>query len=411
MKRQFILFTIFFFALILIMRGCTGNEDMELTLSGNSLGIATMNEEFGQDSLVKVKLRNNTEADITINNDCPSEPLNVFKYINGQWESIAATPKIACTNTDPIVIHPGKDLIVEYQSWNHALFGDIGRYKISATTNINGEEKQFMSNEFKVTSKSWIGYLWGTFLYQPIFNALIYFISVIPGYNLGLAIILLTVILRLILFVPAQRGLESQRKMQEIQPRIKKLQEKYKNNQEKLAQETFALYKEYKVNPFGSCLPMLFQLPVLIALFYVIKTGLNPDHIHLLYQPLQGFDLTLVNTNFFGLLNLIERNVFVLPLIVAGLQFIQMKLAMTQKQAKKKKDGTHAKGQEMEAATQMMVYVMPVMLALFTASVPSGVGLYWGTSTIFGIGQQLYVNKNVKKKKSNSTVKVIEKKI
>lgn len=405
---------------MLIMRGCTGNEDMDLTLSENSLGIATMNEEFGQDSLVSVKLRNNTESELAIPNDCPSEPLNIFKYINGEWEAVAATPKITCISTDPIKIQPGEDMIVEYQSWNHALFGEMGRYKISVTTEIDGEEKEFTSNEFKITSKSWIGYLWGTFLYQPIFNALIYLISVIPGYNLGLAIILLTIILRLILFIPAQRGLESQRKMQEIQPRIKKLQEKYKNQQEKLAQETFALYKEYKVNPFGSCLPMLFQLPVLIALFYVIKTGLNPDHIHLLYQPLQGFDLTLVNTNFFGLLNLIERNVFVLPLIVAGLQFIQMKLAMAKKQSKqapkKKKDGTLAKGQEMETATQMMTYVMPVMLALFTASVPSGVGLYWGTSTMFGIGQQLYVNKNVKKNKENkknksgATVKVLEKK-
>ncbi|MBU1446207.1 YidC/Oxa1 family membrane protein insertase [Patescibacteria group bacterium] len=414
MKRQFILFAGFFLVLMLIMRGCTGTSDLDLILAENDLGIATMNTEFGQDSLVSVKLRNNTDSELLIPNDCPSEPLNVFKYTNGEWSAITATPKITCTNTNPVTIQPKEDLLVEYQSWNHVLFGEMGRYKISVITQINGEDKEFTSNEFTITSKSWIGYLWGTFLYQPIFNALIYLISIIPAYNLGLAIILLTIILRLILFIPAQHGLESQRKMQEIQPRIKKLQEKYKNNQEKLAQETFALYKEYKVNPFGSCLPMLFQLPVLIALFYVIKTGLNPDNIHLLYQPLQGFDLTLVNANFFGLLNLLERDVFVLPIIVAGLQFIQMKLAMTKKQAKqepkKKKMVEAGKGQEMETATQMMVYVMPVMLALFTASVPSGVGLYWGASTLFGIGQQLYVNKKITKPKKNNseaTVKVI----
>jgi YidC/Oxa1 family membrane protein insertase len=243
---------------------------------------------------------------------------------------------------------------------------------------------------------------------------------VVPGYNLGIAIILLTILLRLILFLPSQKGLESQRKLQDLQPRIKKLQEKYKNDQQKLASETFALYKEYKVNPFGSCLPLVIQLPILIGLFYVIQTGLNPDNIHLLYAPLQGFDLSLIDSNFFGLLDLQQREIFVLPLIVAALQFGQMKLALAKKtkqpepkkEKKLDKKGKPQAGAEMQKASEMMVYVLPVMIALFTASVPSGVGLYWGTSTIFGILQQVYVNKKVtkKSKKKEPSVKVIEKK-
>lgn len=420
MKRQFLLFGIFFIAIMLIFRGCSGNSTLDTTLTNNGLGIAVLNSEYKMDDLVTIQLQNNTKDPIQIQNDCPGEPLDVFRYENGEWNQLKISPKINCATTEPYIIQPGEDLKLNYNSYNHALFGNIGRYKISVTTKVNGKMQTVESNEFTVTKKGAWGYLWGTFFYQPIYNSLIYIISVIPGYNLWLAIIFLTVLLRLILFIPAQRGLESQRKLQELQPRIKKIQEKYKNDQQKSAQETFALYKEYKVNPFGSCLPLLIQLPILIALFYVIKTGLNPDNVYLLYAPLQNFDLSLINTNFFGILDLQQKEVFVLPLIVAALQFIQMKLSLgrTKKPEEKKKSnklekkGGKPAGQEMQMASKMMVYVLPIMLALFTASVPSGVGIYWGTSTIFGIAQQLYVNKKVgkKRRKKEPEVRVIEKK-
>jgi YidC/Oxa1 family membrane protein insertase len=419
MKRQIITFILIFLVLMILFRGCSGNQELEANLAGNDVGIATLNEEYRQDGLVSVKLRNNTNSAITIPSECPEEPLNVFRYRNGEWKQLHVEPQIECPDIEEITIPSGEELTIEYGSWNHALFHEIGRYKISVEAEVDGEVKEFESNEFTVTKKAWWSYLWTTFFYQPIFNSLIYIISVMPGYNLGLAIIVLTFIIKLILFFPSQRGLESQRKLQELQPRIKKLQEKYKDNQQKLAQETFALYKEYKVNPFGSCLPLIIQLPILIALFFVIKSGLNPDNVHLLYEPLKGFDFSAINTNFYGLLNLTERNVFALPLAVAGLQFLQMKLATSRKNKKKEEEQKKAgkkemeqksKGPEMQMATEMMTYIMPVMLALFTASVPSGVGLYWGTSTVFGIGQQLYVNKKVSKKKNKSTkVKVIEK--
>jgi YidC/Oxa1 family membrane protein insertase len=420
MKRQLLLFGIFFVALLLIFRGCSGNSDLEAMMTGDHLGVATLNNEYGMDDLVQVKLQNNTQDAIEIENDCPREPFDVLHYQNGDWTQLEVSPKITCISNDPFVVEPGEQLDIQYNSWNHALFNEIGRYKIRVNAVIEGEMQTFESNEFTVGGKSVWGYLWGTFLYQPIYNALIFVVSHVPGFNLGIAIILLTILIRLILFLPSQKGLESQRKLQDLQPRIKKLQEKYKDNQQKLASETFALYKEYKVNPFGSCLPLVFQLPILIGLFYVIQTGLNPDNIHLLYAPLQGFDLSLIDSNFFGLLNLQQREVFVLPLIVAALQFFQMKLALAKKgkpaESKKEKQITKKDskpgGVEMQKASEMMVYILPAMIALFTASVPSGVGLYWGTSTIFGILQQLYVNKRVsgKSKKNEPSVKVIEKK-
>ncbi len=418
MKRQFILFGIFFIALLLIFRGCSGNTDLDVNLANNDLGIAVLSNEYKMDDLVTVKLRNNTSETIKIENDCPREPLDVFRYQNGEWIQLEVEQDIECEKTDPYIIQPDEEIQVDYTSYNHSLFGNIGRYKIGVTAKVQGEMQSFESNEFTVTKKGAWGYFWGTFFYQPIYNSLIYITSFMPGHNLGLAIIALTVLLRLILFIPSQRGLESQRKLQELQPRIKKLQEKYKDNQQKIAQETFALYKEYKVNPFGSCLPLLIQLPILIALFWVIQTGLNPDNIHLLYEPLKGFDLSQINSTFLGL-NLQQREIFILPLIVAALQFGQMKLALSKKKKPEEKEKSKKMdkkgpqtGKEMQMASEMMVYVLPVMIALFTASVPSGVGIYWGTSTLFGIGQQLYVNKKVKGKKSKkeAEVRVIEKK-
>lgn len=417
MKRQFLLFGLFFIALMLIFRGCGGNTELDANLAGSDLGVAVLNSEYNMNDLVTVKLKNNTAEELQIENDCPREPLNVYRYFNREWIQLEVKPNIECSYTDNFVIAPEEELNIDYKSWNHALFHEIGRYKIGANLITEEGIQEFQSNEFTISEQSWLGYTWGTFLYQPIYNSLIYLVSIVPGFNLGIAIILLTIILRSILFIPSQKGLESQRKLQELQPRIKKLQEKYKNNQEKIAQETFALYKEYKVNPFGSCLPLLFQLPILIALFYVIQTGLNPDNVYLLYEPLKGFDLSLIDSNFFGLLNLQEKNIFVLPIIVAALQFFQMKLSFAKNKKKEepkklKKGEKKGAGEEMQMASQMMIYIMPAMIALFTASVPSGVGLYWGTSTVFGILQQLYVNKRVSKKrnKSKAEVRVIEKK-
>jgi YidC/Oxa1 family membrane protein insertase len=168
-----------------------------------------------------------------------------------------------------------------------------------------------------------------------------------------------------------------------------------------IAKETMALWKEHKVNPLGSCLPLLIQFPFLIAIFYVIQTGLSPNNVYLLYGPLKEFSLLSIDVNFLGILDLTKINAFALPIVVGGLQFFQMKLAMMRNKKRKeekenkKKDKKKGKGAEMEMASQMMIYVMPVMIALFTASLPSGVGLYWSASTIFGIVQQLVVNRQV----------------
>ncbi len=377
--------------------------------------IETIKKEFPQQEIVTVNIKNNTEQPVTVKNDCPREPLTVKQKIGNNWEEITNTAEVKCEQTEDYTIEPDKELNIRYDSWNHALFGEQGTYKIFADIEVPSEPSKnttIESNEFEVVPQGWFGYIWTVGFYQPIYNALMFLTSIVPGHDLGWAIILLTIIIRTILLIPSHKAMKSQRKIQELQPKLNKIKEKYKDNQEMIAKETMALWREHKVNPLGSCMPLLIQFPFLIAIFYVIQTGLDPNNTFLLYEPLKDFSLTSINSNFLGVLDLTKINSFVLPLIVGGLQFLQMKFAMMRNKRVKEKQGKKEekkqKGSEMDMANKMMIYIMPVMIAVFTASVPAGVGLYWSSSTLYGIFQQIIVNRQVETE--NVKVRVVSKK-
>ena len=394
-----------FLAINYFMQSCMNNEEELLTESGNLL-FSTTDTEYARTSLVTVELKNNTAETITLKNECPNEPFNVFRYENNEWIQKEVSPELDCAQAEDLTLKPGEDTLIAYENWNFALFSDLGRFKIEFTTTIGEEEKTISTNEFRVVKEGIIKQVWNGIFYKPIYNALIWLTTVIPGHHLWLAIILLTIIIRTILLVPSQKAMKAQKRMQEIQPRLDKIKQKYKGDQQKIAQETMSLWKESKASPMGSCLPLLLQIPFLIALFYAVQRGLNPDNVYLLYTSYGDFTLQDINTNFFGILDLTKKNLYVLPIIIGGLQFTQMKLSMMKNS--KKNEGKKEKSSEMQTATNMMTYIMPVMIAVFTASLPAGVGFYWGTSTLYGIVQQLFVNKGGGKDKNEPTVKVIK---
>lgn len=366
-----------------------------------SLNVETTETSYGMNTTVAVKLTNETADTFEFQNDCPEEPFTVIKYIDGQWQEKHSKPEITCPQETNFKLEPGKDITITYDNWNHALFADLGRYKIQIKTLRNGEEKSYESNEFTITEEGFFHLFWNRLFYQPIYNTLIFLVSVMPNFNLGLAIILLTLIIRTILLIPSQKALKSQKRIQELQPKLDEIKKKHAGDQQKIASETMAIWKTHKVNPLSSCLPMFIQLPFLIALFYVVQSGLNPDSQYLLYGPLQGFQLHTINTHFLWL-DLTKINIYVLPLIVGGLQFIQMKLT-----APKNKKSQEQKN-EMQSAMAMMTYFMPVMIAVFTATLPAAVGIYWGTSTLYGVVQQYVVNKgkSITHNENSSDVKV-----
>lgn len=399
------IFLVVFLAINYLFNSCQNKEEELLLNSGNVL-FTTTDTEYSRTQKVTVNISNNTDQEIVIPNECPGEPFNVYKKENNEWTQKTSDPELNCENAKDIVLESGDDTKIIYENWNHNLFAEMGLFRIEFDTEINGEAKTLTTNEFLVVKEGIIKQIWYGIFYRPIYNALIFLTSVMPNHDLGLAIILLTLIIRTILLVPSQKAMKSQKKMQEIQPKLEEIKKKYKGDQQRIAMETMAIWKDAKVNPMGSCLPILLQFPFLIALFYVVKGGLNPDNAYLLYTQYSSFTLHDINVNFFGILDLTKANIYVLPLVVGGLQFAQMKLTMGKK-AKKKKDGEKKeKKSEMAMATGTMTYIMPIMIAVFTASLPAGVGIYWGTSTAYGIVQQLFVNKS--KPETETKVRVIK---
>lgn len=225
-------------------------------------------------------------------------------------------------------------------------------------------------------------------LYQPLLNALIFLAWLIPGHSIGWAIIALTVLIRLILLPSSLKTLVQQRRMRALQPKIDALKEKHGDDKAAHSKATLELYASEKINPLGSCLPMLLQLPILLVLYQVFIHGLKVEEYRLLYPFTPHMDS--INTHWFGL-DLTKPEQWVLPILAAGLQYVQAKQMgqLTPQPA----PTTNANGQVAptdisQAMTKQMLYFMPLMTYFITLRLPAALGLYWVATTLFMVGQQ-----------------------
>jgi YidC/Oxa1 family membrane protein insertase len=334
---------------------------------------------------VSIKVENHGTGTLVIPDPCPKNPLSVEFYQNGEWAKREATlsDPSACKDDKDFSVPANGKAQISLLRWGKDLFPELGQYRVSYQTLLNGKEKSY-SAELEIVPPTFFQKLWQTAIFQPILNTLIFIIVTVPGHNLGMAILLLTVFIKMILLIPNQKALKSQRALQIIQPQLDALKEKYKDEPQKLAEETMKIWKDHKVNPMGSCLPMLIQFPILIALFYVVKGGLAVDP-QLLYGSLKSFDPKIVGTFFLGL-DLTKVNAWFLPIVIGALQFAQIRLSFA-----KAKPAAQSQAAMMN---QMMQYVLPVMIGIFSAGLPAAVGVYWGISTLFAIGQQVVVNRS-----------------
>ncbi len=222
--------------------------------------------------------------------------------------------------------------------------------------------------------------LFNTIFYQPIFNLLVYLYNILPGHDLGLAIIILTLIVRLVLYIPSKKSIKAQKGLATLQPEIDKIKEKYKDDKEKMGPELMALYKQKGINPLSSCLPMLVQLPFLFAIYRVFFNGLTKTTAMEALYPFVSNPGTL-NPIAFGFLNLAEKNIWIA--VLAGLaQFWQSKMLS----AKKSPGGGMAGG-----ITSQMTYLLPVFTIIIGSRFPAGLTFYWLLTTLFSIAQQYLV--------------------
>lgn len=213
------------------------------------------------------------------------------------------------------------------------------------------------------------------YVYAPILGALVFIYENIAFNDLGVAIIILTIFVRVVLFPVFYKSAKDQTLMQKIQPRMKEIQEKHKDNKEAQAQALMALYKENKLNPFSGFFLLIIQLPIFIALFQIFSRELS--------------NVAFDSSTFFGLINLSEKSI-VLAFVAAGLQYIQGKMALAT--AGTTKDNPAA------SIGKMMVIIGPALTLIILFTLPSALGVYWIVSTLFSIGQQIYINKKINKK-------------
>lgn len=241
------------------------------------------------------------------------------------------------------------------------------------------------------------GNLFHTIFYQPIYNIFVGLYDILPGHDVGLVILILTIIIRILVYPLTAVSLKSQRALQELQPKMDEIKKQYATDQQKQAQALMELYKNNKVNPFSSCLPLLVQLPILIALYMVLRAGLtledlSPDLYSFVANPGK------INPISFWFLDMAKPNV-ILALLAGGAQYWQAKMMFRQKPPAQA--GVGAKDESMTAImNKQMLYVMPAMTVIIGFSLPAGLTLYWFFSTLLMGLQQLWMfgkNKTIKK--------------
>ena len=227
--------------------------------------------------------------------------------------------------------------------------------------------------------------VWHLIIGNPVLNVLIASSHLLSG-EFGLAIIALTIIVRLISWPLTKRQLNSTKALQDMQPKIQELQKKYGKNKQKLQQEMMKLYKEAGVNPLGCLWPMLIQFPIWIALYQAIMRALatTPENLLDLAHRLYSWDIVNqaipLNSHFLWL-DLGQPDPYlILAIIVGGTMWVQQK--MTQAPAVDPRQAS---------TSRMMLLMMPLMFGFLTLMFPSGLALYWAVSNIIGIITQYFV--------------------
>jgi YidC/Oxa1 family membrane protein insertase len=229
--------------------------------------------------------------------------------------------------------------------------------------------------------------IFNSLLYRPLFNGLILLYTYLPGSDFGIAIIVLTILLRIVLSPFMAQTIKSQKAISEIQPKIQEIQEKFKDDQERQIQEITNLYQEKKINPLNMFLPLLIQLPLLIALFQVFSKGLKLNAMDSLYGfvPHPGE----INYTFLGLMNLSQPNI-ILAVFSAVSQFFQLKMQNFQTKKAKNKNN---QDRFSKTAQNQMPYFLSAFTFVFLSRIPAALGLYWMATSLFSIGHQ-YILKN-----------------
>ena len=275
--------------------------ETEVSTTAGQLSLELVDKTPVQGQLVQFRFKNETDTAWAWPHFCDqADSLELLALVASKEVSVT---KPACGDFVPqtLEIPAQSSVVFGLPEFNTELFNTPGNYRLEWTVTSGDETQTLITPEFEIKEAGFIRKTFRFLITQPLFNALVVLIEKLPTHSLGWSILILTIGVRLVLFLPNQKAMKSQRKLQKLQTHIKALRKKHKDNQQALAMETMALYKKHKINPMSSCAPMLLQMPFLIGIYLVVKDGLSPHLNHLLYPFHSGVDLSIVNTNFFGL--------------------------------------------------------------------------------------------------------------
>jgi YidC/Oxa1 family membrane protein insertase len=228
-----------------------------------------------------------------------------------------------------------------------------------------------------------------------MYNALIFILDILPNHDVALAVIILTVIIKLVLLPLSHKMFVTQIAQKKVQPIIAKIQEEYKDNRQMLGVKLLEVYKEHKINPFSSILLMIIQIPIVFALYFVFARGGLPEvnmadlysfvsHANNIRHIFLGVDFT-------------KANIFI-GLIAALSQYGQIRLSLQNVKVEKDKPKSEMKPEELmqQQMSFMMKYFMPILIFAASLQVSAAVALYWIISSIFMIAQELYFRNKYK---------------
>lgn len=229
-------------------------------------------------------------------------------------------------------------------------------------------------------------------VYDPLYNGLVFLVDVVPAHEVGLAVILLTILVRFILFPISRRAVTTQIQMKKIAPQVDAIKEKFKNSREEQGRAILALYREHGVRPFASFALILIQLPILIALYWVFsKGGLPQVDSSLLYSFVQAPES--VDMVFLGIP--MDGHSLLLAVLAGAVQFVYTRLSMGRRApaVQSKPMGTSFSADMARSFDLQMRYALPVMVGVFSYFVVAAAPLYWATSTLFMIGQEYFMGR------------------
>lgn len=232
-----------------------------------------------------------------------------------------------------------------------------------------------------------------TFFYEPVYNLLVLFLNIVPMHDIGLSIVLVTCFVKGILLPLNVKAMRGQHILKKLDPRIKELQKKHSHNKQEASMKVMELYKEEKINPFASILVVIIQIPIFIALYLVFFKGMQADS-NSIYSFISFPEI--LHNNAFGFLDVTSKSIFVGLLTSISSYFLAVRQTAGMVSKKPHHELTFQE-QFSKSMSVQLKYVLPLVIGFSATVLPAALGIYWITSNVLGVFQDIYIKNLLKK--------------